>query len=350
MTELVELQYQQEYPYLEQTLSWREGMRYRYSPDQYPLTLRQANAMREAGCLVGIFLQNEYGNKFAEFRLDFVQNEQRELFITEIQTDDRGLPAIANVRNSKGESPDFPGIVPSFIEGLKIITRKNDPSLVVIFPEEEYFYYTGFYDFARIANTYDPDIALSIFPDSAIHYSGDAVVASQNGAFITMRPDLIWDFTNMNGDFQPLVTKQPLVDIWRSSSSLACELRQFIPYTTLPDKAEVKALKKDWILKPIAGRWSKGVVLGFREDEVDWKKSCETPDLIAQRYILPYSECFNYRNSRGNFEKGAFFARIEGYYTLTSKGFNLVDILVTCTPEVPVHGRRDCIMIPARII
>jgi len=356
-----EKKYQSELPYLSQTLSWREGMTYQYSPQNYPLNSQQWETLVNAGNLVGNFINQKKLSQIFEFRIDYVADNSGKLFVTEVQTDDRGLPAAVIARNSRGLSqPQYlPGIPKSFTESMKLVTGKTDPLLLIIYPGDEDFYYNGFYDLARFLNAENPDTETFVISDKKVEFVSNGSLTTKkdrSGLSMTLKPDLVWDFTNSLPEtfktIQPLVTKQVLLDAWSSNNSqLIADLREFIPETTFANNDEVLKGKNRWILKPIAGKWSQGVVIGKYSNFDIWEKTIrENPELIAQRFIEPKQESFYLRKKSGNFELQKLFARIEGYYCLSPKGWVLADVLATCTPTIPVHGKRDSIMIPGERI
>lgn len=360
--ELQESQFQTEYPYLTQSFSWREGMRYKYCPQSYPLIGSQVDLMAQAGKLVGKYLQTAYKNLgIIEFRIDFVSDANGGLYITEVQTDDRGLPAMAIARNSRGKlQPEiFPGVSASFCQSLREYSGNSRPSLLISYPDQEYFYYSSFYDLARLCWGEDPDVDITVEPISAIEVLGkDSVRIKNKGdkSSLIMQPTLTWDFSGKLPEefdkIQSPVDKQLLIDVWsKPFDSTKKSLQYFIPEVTRPQLLNLADDKRKWIIKPINGRWSKGVILGYKASTLEWASVLGKDDhLLAQRFIQPVPEVFEVRNDKGDYSNQIMFSRVEGYYCLLNSNWRLVDVLATCTPDLPVHGRRDCIMIPGQQI
>ncbi|MBI2011768.1 hypothetical protein HYS91_03295 [Candidatus Daviesbacteria bacterium] len=356
-----EERYQQEFPYIAQGQSWMAKMRHRYSPDNFPLNLTQLKLLRKAGQLVGSYLtQSLPQSTFAEFRVDFILDQSGKPWIAEIQTDDRGLPAVALARNARGlAQPELlPGVITSFLSSLKQITNKPSPRVTIVYPDQDYFYYAGFYDFARLAWPYDPSVEIEVSPSSRIKVFSNkeiTIALEIEGTEKICEPDLVWDFSNSLSTlpifFQTPIDKSLLLDIWSAPfTSLKLDLMEFVPRVTNPNRKNVRSNKDNWMLKPISGKWSKGVIFGFRTTQSQWKFAIETtPQLIAQQFIEPSEQWFYVRRKNGNFEELAFFPRVEGYYFFDNSTWRLGDILATCTENFPVHGKRDCIMIPAEI-
>lgn len=351
------MNYEIEIPYLEQTKSWKEGMKYLYSPDCYPIIRKQYKRLNDLGPLAGLFLEQQNPNsKFIEFRLDLVKDFQDNLWVTELQTDDRGLPAITSARNAKGyfNSTDLlPGVSPTLAASLSELAGKNDFSLLITFPEEERFYYSGFYDLRSYLLAENPKSEIVVTSKKDLTFQGE--IARINipyaGLISYTNPDLIWDFTQeirSSKIIQPMITKQFLLDVWNKDNPTALALRNFIPKAMQPIEIILKD-KNGYIIKPITGKWSKGVVIGQWTSIWDWKQVLSSPNVLAQEYISSPSEIFSVRIKNGNLVQRPFYSRIEGYYVKSSGNWKLADILATCTPTIPVHGQRECIMIPAII-
>lgn len=352
-----ETQYKQEIPYLEQTLSWREGMRYRYSPDSYLISLQEYLLMTEAGAVIGQALETIFSRIF-EFRLDFIKDRQNQLFITEIQTDDRGLPAVAIARNARGKNLEnpLPGVILSFLEAIQGLKREKASRLVIIYPEDEYFYYTGFIDFSRICKAYVGDFEVLVASKKDILNLENNLVAINypNGFTLKASVDYFWDFTETiesNLLIQPRVNKDILLQTWDDSTpaQLQC-LRKFIPLTLPPQSQTVIEDKDSWVLKPIEGRWSQEVVFGRRVEQRQWEEIIsQSEGCLAQQFIKPKIEWFNTRQKNGFFQNLPYVGRIEGYYFKIGSAWVLADTLTTLTDDLPVHGKRSCLMLPGEI-
>lgn len=360
LQEKMEDQYKKELPYFLQSFSWKEGMTYKYSPDFYPLNRKQLETLRLSGQAMGEYL-SEYVriDNLLEFRLDFVCDWNGKLFITEAQTDDRGLPAVATTRNARVRNNPgiFPGVDQAFMNALEQKSGKDNPNLAIIYPDEERFYYAGFYDFAKLTWERNPKSNILVAPRSAIGNDNGVLDLKVpfTGYKLQDEPDFIWDFSLSLPDsqklIQPLVNKQPLLDIWNNQDEKTARLRQIVPRTLPIRDEEVKKEKNKWILKPLNGRWSKGVVIGRNVSAEEWEKAGQSEEkIVAQEFIDPRVESFYVRNKKGKYERNNFFARVEGYYCMDKSGWKLADVLATCTPDLPVHGKRDCIMIPGKVI
>lgn len=357
MIERLQNQYIAEQPFITQSFPYTEGMKYLFSPNSYPITKRQYSDMTDCGDRFGKFLDFTYPGTVLEFRLDFVKNADGNLFVTEVQTDDRGLPAMAIARNSRGnpQSNLLPGAIESLVDAFKQKAEINNPLITLIYPEDERFYYAGYYDVARISKAIDPNTTLTVISDSEIvSVDSKQITTLQNGTYFTMQPDLCWNFTNTNlGDFnqiQPAVTKDILLDAWTKDNATLRALKEYIPRVVLPSDPEVVNDKDRWIIKPINGRWSQGIVIGNNTKQEEWEAVTSASNgLIAQRFIVSPLETFKVRTKNGSFEDKSFYSRVEGYYVKINGKWILADILATCTPDLPVHGKRDCIMIPGEI-
>lgn len=349
-----------EQPYLEQSLSWREGMRYRYSPERYPVTLEQFTKMRDCGRLVGELLNQRFGQySVIEFRLDYVADISGDIFVTEIQTDDRGLPAVANERNARGftSQEQLVGVVPAFLEALKLATQTDQPTLLITYPAKEKFYYNGFYDVARMCFAAQAGPQVVVAQQENILSQPSNIIRikiPREGLTLTLNPDAIWNFGSYQTpnfkQIQPLIDKSLLETIWSQEQPLNQALRQYIPQTITPN-GNPPAPKDSWIIKPVFGRWSRGVTIGKRVEQSTWIKECQTQTpIIAQRFINPRIDLFETRNKNGRFSLARMYSRLEGYYCATDTGWTLADVLVTATPDYPVHGKKDCIMTLAQVI
>jgi hypothetical protein len=351
----LETQYGAEIPYLKQTRSWKKGTRYQYSPDNYLLTEDQLLKLQSAGNAIGKFLDRKYPRQVLEFRIDFVESAENGLFyITEVQTDDRGLPAVAIVRNARGQEAPFPGVVKAFVQETVNKTGKHYPKVLITFPKKEEFYYAGFHDFATLCwGTMEltevivtPRDQLTTLPENRF-----VIKTRLSGQKLIYSPDLIWDFSDQplrtSGAIQPKVSKQLLLDITQGESQIS---KEYVPETRYPD-IEVVQNKKAWVLKPIEGRWSKGVVFGFRTSQDEWEKEAQKESTIAQQFIKPLEKLYYVREGQNNFRLKRMLARVEGYYIRNSQEnlWVLADVLATCTKDLPVHGKRDCIMIPGKV-
>lgn len=349
--------YQAEIPYLEQTYSWKLGMRYAYSPEYYPLSEKQFIDLNEIGCLVGGLVDEICQNKAIEFRVDYVVDTSRNLFITEVQTDDRGLPAMAIARNAKGPDANgiLPGVIKPFNDALVNLGENKEKLLLITYPKEEEFYYAGFYDYAKFSRAEQDGTKIVVADSESILNNPDGLFEIRqqySGLIYQFRPDYIWNFSEQDFEdyptIQPKITKQILYDVWKSKDA---NLKKAIPRTTTNlNDPSVKNNKNDWILKPIDGRWSKGVVIGNKVKQEAWNEALtDISDLVAQKYVEPKDELFFVRSKEGKYERRHLFARLEGYYIKSGDQWILADVLATCTPDIPVHGKRDAIMIPGKV-
>lgn len=354
-----ERRFTSEQPYLEQSQSWREGMRYRYCPELYNLTQDQFERMSRCGQLMGIFLNQKVNPSILEFRIDYVCGQDDTLWVTEVQTDDRGLPAVAIERNARGIElgQPFLRVAETFLKSLQLYTQVPDPLLLITYPKKEKFYYHGFYDFAKIcfAQQSGPHIIVTERENITIDNQQLRIPIPQEGLNLVLNPDLVWNFEEPIPGFkqiQPKITKAMLTSIWSSvnDNPLAQELKQYVPEVIPPNSPQLSSQKDSWILKPIDGRWSRGIIIGKRVDGKDWNQSLQSNSLIAQRFIQPRSDLLDVRTKNGDFALARMYSRIEGYYCRIESGWELADILVTATPDYPVHGRRDCIMTVAQVI
>ena len=344
--EQLESRFTVEQPYLEQSLSWREGMRYRYSPERYLLTQVQWQRMVDCGKVVGQLLELQYGRSIIEFRLDYVADKSGQLFVTEVQTDDRGLPALANERNARGKSPKepFTGIVKPFLTALRSLTGKNDPLLLITYPQKEKFYYNGFYDFRKLCSAEQLGPQIIVTPQERATSSSNGnmkLPIVMEGLTLNFVPDLVWNL-DPNSAITGFPQIQPIVD---KGFLITPNLKPYVPQTIIPDDTPL-APKDEWILKPINGRWSRGVIIGKQVDQSLWNQQFQgkNKNIIAQEFIQPRTDYFYVRTGNSQFSRLNLYSRIEGYYCITSTGWQLADVLVTATSQYPVHGRRDAIM------
>lgn len=355
-----ERRFTSEQPYLEQSQSWREGMRYRYCPERYSILQDQWQRMVSCGELVGQLLEQQYDHSIIEFRLDYVADDNGKLLVTEIQTDDRGLPAVTIERNARGIElgQPFLGVAETFLKSLQLYTQVPDPLLLITYPKKERFYYHGFYDFAKIcfAQQSGPHIIVTERENITVDNQQLRIPIPQEGLNLTLKPDLVWNFSEQPipafKQIQPKITKAILTSIWSSANDnpLAQELKQYVPEVIPLNSPQLSGQKDSWILKPIDGKWSRGIVIGKRVDEIKWDQFLQSNSLIAQRFIQPRIDLLDVRTKNGNFALARMYSRIEGYYCRIESGWELADILVTATPDYPVHGRHDCIMTVAQVI
>lgn len=357
--ESFENQYQEELPYIEQSASWMAGMTYRWSPNNYSLSPRQVDSITECGSMLGKYLDQKYQNVL-EFRIDFIPNEEGSLFVSEVQTDDRGFPAMANTENVRRPELDFPGITESFAKSLKEASGKKDASLVIVFPDDEFFYYAGYFDIARLLWCSNEKLETVVVPKSCISETSRTQLSVNikiEGCRLNVEPDFVWDFSNTlntSKGIQPPVTKQLMVDIWSQESPLTKSLRPFVPETRVLPDLEVEDDKNNWVIKPVDGKWSEGIIFGASTKMEVWRRAVSerNGDLIAQRFVRPQKQLFDIRKmfkAEPLYKQEELYARVEGYFTKNSDDWLLSNILATCTQEIPVHGSRDCIMIPGEI-
>lgn len=348
--------YEEENQFLTQSVSWREGMRYRYSPDSYPLTAEQIESMTKAGEGFGTTLENLYGENIVEFRLDFVKSIDNRLLVTEVQTDDRGLPAIAIARNMRRTSSDcFLGVEEALDAALRNKLRKDGYSLAIVYPDDERFYYAGFNDLSTMMWAVNPKAEILVVTENQLDITSSPSTFKPSLTLpLVIEPDLFWDFTEKySSSFQSRVSKKLLQYIWELNPGSA-DLRTYVPEVTSVEDPRVSQEKEEWILKPENGRWSRGIVIGRETVREQWTKAITQPDLVAQKFIPPATdwlrvrkEWFDKKNRRHlSYPLEPLYARVEGYYFKLSEGWILGDVLATCTPTIPVHGKRDCIMIP----
>jgi hypothetical protein len=332
-------------------------MFYRYSPDSYPVSFDMYRNLKTNGDLLGAFLEEKYGkDKIIEYRIDYVVDKNSNLWATEVQTDDRGLPAVAIARNAKGKEKSglLPGVCEALASAFKKISNKENPSILMLYPKEESFYYSGMSDMGYIFQALDIECIPA--PKEAVQKINDdtyKIFFGKNGLSVITTPDFVWNFAqNDNGQnsIQPIVDKSTLLEIWQDANYF--KLRKFIPETIPANDAGVLKNKSDWVLKPISGRWSEGVLFGPSTPQSEWESAIlSQKNLIAQRFVEPRRERFFVeRKKKASFDLETLIARVEGYYVREpDSGWVLADILATCTKDLPVHGKRDCIMIPGTI-
>lgn len=359
--EQLESRFTSEQPYLEQSQSWREGMRYRYCPERYSITQDQWQHMVRCGELVGQLLEQQYGYSIIEFRLDYVADDNGKLLVTEIQTDDRGLPAIATERNARGQLPQepFTGIINPFLKALQSLVQKDDPLLLITYPQKEKFYYNGFYDFRELCFAEQLGPQVIIAPQEKISPAPNRnvrLLIAREGLVLNIQPDLVWNFdpnSPITGfpEIQPQVDKSLLERVWSIDTKLSQALRSYIPRTIIPNGVPL-APQDNWILKPISGRWSQGVIIGKKVDQSVWDQQFRRTNgnMVAQEFINPRIDYLWVRTGNNQFGRLPLYSRIEGYYCIGPTGWTLTDILITATSRYPVHGQRESIMTLAQIV
>ena len=153
------------------------------------------------------------------------------------------------------------------------------------------------------------------------------------GVVLQIKPDLIWNFSSdpLPGRvIQPMVNKQVLLDAWRSEDPLYRQLREFIPEARPIDFEGMKDEKNDWILKPLDGKWSRGITIGPQVSEDKWRKALRREEgLIAQRYIPPRTDWLTVRKKKSTYStysEEPLYSRVEGYYCRTPQGLSLIHI------------------------
>lgn len=363
-TEIAENPYQEfkerffeEEKYISQTSEWKSGMRYNYSPDNYPISREQLTQLEIIGPVIGELLEKSFPkDTFVEFRIDFVNNRpDNRFYVTEIQTDDRGLPAMANVRNVRSTTGQekFPGVTKALASSLKDLSGKAVSSLLIVFPEEESFYYSNMADFAQLLAA--EGIETIPVSDNLIANGNKGEIRVRvpyDNIYFAIKPDFIWNFSTKtlqgSNAIQPAVDKALMIDQINM---------EFIPKTIPINKNTKRGLlvcKDDWVIKPISGRWSKGVLFGNTMSSKEWETEVEknSGTAIAQQFIPPKKERFYVRGKNGDFTLKSLFARVEGYYVKNQKtdAWEIADVMATCTEKLPVHGKRDCIMIPGEVV
>jgi hypothetical protein len=356
-----EAQYESERLYLEQTASWKAGMRYRYCPESYPITTEDRAQFSWMGCEIGSYLKTRFpGNQVIEFRVDCIRGRADDrLYLAEIGIDDRGLPAMMIARNARGNNLEqrvcriTKNTVEPLIRALKDLTGREDPRLLIVYPKEEEFYYEGFYDVASICWGVDRDVEILVASIENVRIDGQRCLVriERQGLDLVQEPDLIWNFTEnpieVDGakNIQPLVDKSDLKSLWEFSN---ISRENFLPETVSCDDERVLDDKDSWVIKPIDGRWSRGIVFGIKVSQGYWQDAIQDGGLVAQKYIEPKEEVFLVRNKNGSYSRQRRSARVEGYFE--SGEYRLTDVLATCTQDYPVHGCRDSIMIPGQIV
>jgi len=350
-----EMQYESEISYFKQSLAWKSGMRFRYSPETYLVSPDKLNRMQMVGGIVGSYLGKKRSGQVFEFRIDFVESEEDGLlYVTEVQTDDRGLPAVTLVRNARGKDDTLSGVVGPFCEELVARTGSSQAKLLITYPKNEEFYYRGFQDFSRFCWAESENVEILVFPRdevSVLSSNKVAITIPYQGTRLIYYPELVWDFS---GDpltdcrmVQPKVTKSLLSDMQKEQLD---SIKPFVPEIRKPDN-DVADNKDYWVLKPIDGRWSKGVIFGSRTTQLDWEQAVLEPGIIAQRFVPPATDLFYLRLGPYKYALERMYSRVEGYYVYNSRNNSwlLADVLATCTKDIPVHGKRDCIMIPGKV-
>lgn len=335
--------YQAIQPYIEQTERWRAGMKYRFCPEMFPLNPNQLERIKEIGSTIGQFFEQLCGFTPIGFRLDLIQDEKDNLWVNEIQTDDRGLPEMSILRNAYGSTILLEGVVPLFLNAIRI-QYPLAKSVIIVFPDDERYYYASTYDFARLCRGYDPTLEVWAVPKSE---TSGKLYNTGDGKDIRSA-DVAYDYTGeITQCFQP-VTKKLLADLSEMSV-------KSIPETTF-NTQRVKR-QEEWVIKPVEGRWSQGVIFGINASNSEWKSAIENVRkgfAVAQRFIFPKVNWLPVRTENRDgvtYPQEGFFLRLEGYFFLSEeKKYELADIMVTGREELPVHGQRDCIMVPAKLV
>jgi len=354
-----EQRYKSELPYLQQSASWKSGMKYRYSPDSYPISKDLYQQLCCSGELMGKFMEKKFGNNvLAEFRMDFMVNQQGKAWITEVQTDDRGIPAMVLARNTKGvvQPSLMPGVVSQLNQSLVDLSPSKPLTLLITYPGKEEFYYSGFRDLAILCWENNPDVRIIVSPIEKVDLKKDSVnimsdSISESGL---IQPTLYWDFSGqIPGDqklIQPFVDKNVLLQIWSDTDPINVALREYVPFAGIPALTPDLEDQQKWIIKPLSLRWSKGIVIGGQTNKTIWQEKLQDKDILVQTYIQPRTETFWVRDEKGKFRQEQLLARVEGYYCGNKDGWKLADVLATCTKKQPIHGMRECIMIPGEVI
>lgn len=348
-------------PFIEQTQRWKVGMRYLFCPEYWQITTREVKSLEKIGKTVGRVLQKEAQSPIG-FRVDYIQDFDENYWITEVQTDDRGLPEMSILRNAYGSNGDFVGVAGSFLESVQ---KKfpNCKNVGIIFPDKEFFYYAPFYDFALMCRGEVEKPNICILRESEIIKPTLCFKAGKY-PYDVVEIEVVYDFTQKFNDkskscFSP-VGKDLLVKLIAASQNTIYPLsdRETLKSCVPPTFSEIprNGTKKDnWVIKPIDGRWSKGVTFGQFTDDQKWRNAEEqvhSGKAVIQQFVMPKTEWFRVRTVKNNvasYPESAFLLRVEGYYFFDGKEYRLADIMITGTQNLPVHGRRDCIMVPAKI-
>lgn len=371
-------------PFVEQTAYFRGGMRQQFTPEQFNLKPSLVEQFHEAGNVIQDFLGEIVEIKSTsfpapdQFRIDFILDENNQLKIAEIQPDDRGLPPAAIFRNAYGPDRLLPGVIPVYIEKN---TSESNSLVAIVVPRSQQFYYQGFKDFCQIARASTRKEIWLAYPDQITPNAKKLFLKANPSKPITaiqlfLGPNreensAIEQLSSTSSNFgiqiinppSPLFeSKLPLALAWsaefeNTSSILAKKIRKFIPSTYIIDsdtgfQKQLKKERDNWVIKPISGAWSQGVNIGWCLGRAEWNlavdQATQNPETqIAQQFVWARPQQFPVRKKAGVFSPQDFYLRVEGYYFTLNGETKLADILVTGRPELPVHGRRDCIMTPA---
>jgi hypothetical protein len=373
----LESQYQQIWPYIEQTNRFKAGMRYRFCPELYPIETGQVNFLRRVGSRIGELWQEASRKTPLGFRIDFLQRTDGNLFISEVQTDDRGLPEMAILRNAFGLS-GFNGVTAGMVRALESAYPEAQ-TLLFAYPNNEAFYYSAFPDLTKLLNF--EARAMQGKKLNFVAVAGSKLTDDQGGYQTgdyrnpVDRADLVYDFT---GTILPNLNCVVPADkmFIRDLSKLALRgdsvLAGAVPFTCMfePPKIAYTA-KENFVIKPVNGRWSRGLLIGSETSANDWAqglRQVENGKAVLQSYIEPARIPFRVRTESKLMEKAdgikreiteisypleMLYTRLEAYYCFDGRpekgGFNLADVMVTARPEYPVKGMRDCIMVPANL-
>ncbi len=364
--------YQQIRPYIEQTNRYMQGMRYRFSPEMLAVEDGQLAFLQQVGERVGRQWELQSGKPPLGFRIDFLQATDGRLLISEVQTDDRGLPEMAVIRNAYGES-GLEGVVAGMVKAMGA-AYPDARTMLFAYPDSEEFYYSAFPDLARLLNfearaVQGLDLNFVVKPGSQL--------TDNNGGFRTgdyrnpeATADIVYDFSGKVSKSVNCVVQADKMFI-RDLSGLARKgdpiLAAAVPFTTMFDPPRIAyTAKENFVIKPVNGRWSRGLLIGNTTSESDWLrglKEVELGNAVLQSYVEPAQIPFRVRSERQTTEKidgrkqevtavsypvERLYTRVEAYYAFDG-GYSLADVMVTARPGYPVKGMRDCIMVPGKL-
>jgi len=359
-------QYRAIQPYIEQTERWKVGQRYQFCPTPWQLESESVDTLERIGGSIGRAIKASNFDMAIGFRIDMVQGKDGVFKVTEVQTDDRGLPEMAILRNAYGGKPiGTRGVIRGFKQA---VTEKfpDCDSLVIVYPQGEEFYYAPFRDFTKFCRAEEglPQ-EVWVLDDGEFDFETNEFL---RGCYPEAkgRASAVYDFTESQAItkrcFEP-VDKRFLLAAQSANTPLNnCDketLKESIPEVWDSDSLDKVdwQRKEQWVIKPIKGRWSKGVIFGEKASRQEWQiaiNQVKRGEAIIQRYIPPKVEWLPVRveTRKGEiiYKENSYMLRIEGYYFLDGDWeYQLEDVMITGRTEMPVHGRRDCIMVPAAV-
>ena len=97
-------------------------------------------------------------------------------------------------------------------------------------------------------------------------------------------------------------------------------------FNTVPENC---GEKQNWVIKPIDGRWSKGVTFGRLVDRQKWEVALEqvkSGKAVVQKFVMPKTETLRVRTTKNGdvfYPQSDFVLRIEGYYFFDGQEYAL---------------------------